>query len=318
MDCKRHFQTCAIPLGAAKTGNLNFMLSDRNYDRYGPTGMRRRSGASMLALLVVANITMFILQAAFLEERTFSTPYGVATYQTDKFTENFALISTAVMKGEAYRVVTYMFLHGGFWHILFNMWGLYLFGSLLEQRIGANRFLWLYFLSGFAGAAFWLVLNRSSDAPCVGASGAIFGIIIATAMFYPDLRIMLLFPPVPLKLRTFAIVYIIAEIFLEVSKSGGGIAHIVHLGGGLAGYIFMKILYGKESEDIFSGLKFGGSKTREGVLDASGWQIKTTSVPQSELDRILDKISESGVNSLTDEEMEMLNRAREEMKGPKG
>jgi hypothetical protein len=156
--------------------------------------------------------------------------------------------------------------------------------------------------------------------PCIGASGAVFGITIATAMFYPDLKIMLLLPPIPMKLKTFAIVFGILEVFFELTGTQRGVAHLAHLGGFLGGYLYIRMLYKNEVWDIFSFLKSKKSKSvKDGLYSMNnpppGWNITDMEkVSQAELDRILDKMSLSGINSLTEAEMETLRKAREQMR----
>lgn len=293
------------------------MLNERDYMkmrqapfRSGPK--RKGEGPSAVKVLIIINVIVFILQFLF-----------PGTQVEPGLTDRFALISPAVREGQVYRLITSMFLHGGFFHILFNMWGLYLFGSLLEQRIGRTHFLVMYFLSGLTGAALWLLTNWNSPVGCIGASGALFGVIISTAMFFPDIRIMLLFPPVPMKLKTFAIVYVIIEILMETSNVGkgsflGNVAHIVHLGGALGGYIYIKILFGKQvAWDILPNFK--SQKSNSSYRVPKDWSLTNDKgssegkVSQHELDRLLDKISVSGINSLSEEEMNTLRRAREQM-----
>lgn len=266
---------------------------------------------SALMLIMVANVIIFTIQA--MTETRVATPGG--WMESDKVTEVLALISTDVKNGQVYRLFTYMFVHGGFAHIFFNMWGLYIFGSLLESRIGPVRFFNLYVISGLCGAGLWMLSNWDSSIPCLGASGAVFGITIATAMFFPDMRIMLLLPPIPMKLKTFAIVFGILEVFFELTGTQRGVAHLAHLGGFLGGYLYIRLLYKNEVWDVFSFLK---SKSKKGGLYSMnnpppGWNV-TEKVSQAELDRILDKMSLGGINSLTELEMETLRKAREQMR----
>ena len=296
------------------------MLNERDYMKMGKAPFRsgpkaKGEGISAVKILIVANIVVFIMQ--------WLNP-GTETMMS--LTDRFALVAPAVREGQVYRLITSMFLHGGVFHIMFNMWGLFLFGSLLEQRIGRKHFLIMYFLSGLTGSALWMATNWSSPVGCIGASGALFGVIISTAMFFPDVKIMLLFPPIPMKLKTFAFVYIIIEIMMETSNMGkggffGNVAHIVHLGGALGGYIYIRLLFSKEiSWDIFPRSKHKKSSYRV----PSGWDTVGNSsdsgsqVTQSELDHMLDKISNSGINSLSEEEMEKLRSAREQMQQNRG
>lgn len=270
---------------------------------------------SALMLIMIANVVVFAIQ--LMTETRVASPAGWV--KSDKATEALSLISSEVRNGQIYRLFTYMFIHGDFFHIFFNMWGLYIFGSLLESRIGAARFFNLYVSSGLCGAGLWMLSNWDSSIPCLGASGAVFGIIIATAMFFPDLRIMLLFPPIPMKLKTFAIVFAFLEVVFELMKIQSGVAHLAHLGGFLGGYIYIKMLYKNEVWDMFSFLK---SKSKKGGMYSMnnpppGWNVTDKDkdkVTQAELDRILDKMSLKGINSLTEAEMETLRKAREQMR----
>jgi membrane associated rhomboid family serine protease len=129
-----------------------------------------------------------------------------------------------------------MFLHGGFWHVLFNMWGLYLFGLVILPVLGTTRFLTLYFLSGVSGGFLWILLNWNARAVLYGASGAVFGVIMAAAMLYPTMRIQLLFPPIPMTMKTLVIAFAVIEILSELSSGRGGVAHLVHLAGFISAY----------------------------------------------------------------------------------
>jgi membrane associated rhomboid family serine protease len=269
-------------------------------------------------LIMIANTVVFTIQA--MSETRVAVPGGFV--DSDKVTEALALVSTDVQNGQIYRLFTYMFVHGGFAHIFFNMWGLYIFGSLLEARIGAARFFNLYVISGLCGAGLWMLSNWDSSIPCIGASGAVFGITIATAMFFPDMKIMLLLPPIPMKLKTFAIVFGILEVFFELTGTQRGVAHLAHLGGFLGGYLYIRMLYKNEVWDIFSFFKSKKSQQSQGLYSMNnpppGWNVTNTDkVSQAELDRILDKMSLGGINSLTETEMETLRKAREQMRAEK-
>ena len=278
------------------------MLSDRDYMRPnhpsgGSWGGRRRTNGNVVQLLLIINAVVFLIQQ-----------------MAPEITDNFLLYTPAVIKGhQYYRVITYMFLHGGFMHILMNMWMLFMFGRLLEERIGSAAFLWLYFISGILGALIYMFFNPAQ--PCLGASAAVVGVSIGTAMFFPNMQIMLLFPPVPMKLKTFTIVFILLELYFESAGVLGNVAHVAHLGGALGGYLYLKIFFSREI--VWDFLPFlGGGSSHSGPKVPSGWSVITdkNAVSQKELDRILDKISVSGINSLTPEEEDTLMRAREQMK----
>jgi len=143
--------------------------------------------------------------------------------------------------------VTYMFMHGGFTHILFNMYSLYLFGSAVERKIGTPRFLVLYFATGLGAAALNVLVQVLSGSviPTVGASGAVYGLIVAFAMLFPQARMMLLFPPIPMSAKWMAIIFIGLELITGITGTQDGVAHFAHLGGAVVGFILIWIWYRK-------------------------------------------------------------------------
>jgi membrane associated rhomboid family serine protease len=135
---------------------------------------------------------------------------------------------------EPWQVVTYSFLHGGVLHLLFNMLGLVTFGSALERTAGPVRVLVLYFVSVLSAAAAQLVvppLFGAAPAPAIGASGGIFGLLLAYAILFPRSRVLLLIPPIPMPAWVFAVLYTIVELYLGVTGTQAGVAHFAHLGG---------------------------------------------------------------------------------------
>jgi membrane associated rhomboid family serine protease len=180
------------------------------------------------------------------------------------------------------QIVTHMFMHGGFWHLFFNMYALYIFGQVLENVWGPKRFFIFYIVCGL-GAAFThetviafqydhlanslssdnlqLVLNEGTalfrqgqgftdpdmlklqmllNTPTVGASGAIFGVLLAFGVLFPNTQLMLLFPPIPLKAKYFVMIYGAIELYLAVTAPGSNIAHAAHIGGMIFGYILIR------------------------------------------------------------------------------
>lgn len=140
-----------------------------------------------------------------------------------------------------WQVLTYAFVHAGPQHLLFNMFGVYMFGSDLERVWGGRRYL-LYYLSCALAAAMLQMLVQSlsgADNPTVGASGAIFGLLLAFAMVFPERRVMLLFFPVPLRAPVFVTLYGLLELVLGVTGTQQGVAHFAHLGGLVGGFLFM-------------------------------------------------------------------------------
>jgi len=142
-----------------------------------------------------------------------------------------------------HQLVTYSFLHGGLAHIFFNMFALWMFGMQLENTWGSRRFLIYYFSCVVGAAVVQLVATyvTSQAYPTIGASGGVFGILLAFGMMFPDREIMLLFPPIPIKAKYFVIGYGLIELFFATSGLQPGVANLAHLGGMVAG-IFL-ILY---------------------------------------------------------------------------
>jgi membrane associated rhomboid family serine protease len=141
-----------------------------------------------------------------------------------------------------WQLVTYAFLHGSLLHLAFNMFGLYMFGSALEQVLGGRRYVVYYFACVLAAALTQLVVLQLSGTfvPTVGASGGVFGLVLGYAMFFPHHRVVLLIPPIPMSARTFAIVYALVELALGVFGSQEGIAHFAHLGGMAGGWLLLR------------------------------------------------------------------------------
>jgi membrane associated rhomboid family serine protease len=216
-----------------------------------------------------------------------------------------------------YQYITYMFMHGGFLHLFFNMYALFMFGSALEQVWGSKRFLIFYFITGIGAALIYTLVNYFSFAPMiqdahafmntpspellrafikdyvsspnreiydfinrwselpndtslinsaidmvnnhitsvlntptVGASGAIFGVLLGFGMLFPNTQLMLLFPPIPLKAKYFVMIYGGIELYFSLSQPGDSVAHVAHLGGMIFGFIMIK-LWGKNRKNFY-------------------------------------------------------------------
>jgi membrane associated rhomboid family serine protease len=142
-----------------------------------------------------------------------------------------------------WQVITYSFLHGHELHILFNMLGLYMFGSEVERVLGARRYVTYYFASVLAAAAAQLVMSALSTGPAyptVGASGGLFGLLLAYGTFFPRRIVMLIIPPIPMPARVFVFVYAAIELYLGVTGTQAGVAHFAHLGGMLGGFLLLQ------------------------------------------------------------------------------
>ena len=178
----------------------------------------------------------------------------LATLVNEEFMlRNFALFYPTSPLFKPYKYITYMFMHGGFAHIFFNMYAFFLFGSVLEQVWGSKKFLLYYMITGLGAAAFYTFTNWLISAgyspeqyydllgtPTVGASGAVFGILLGYGMLFPNSVLQLLFPPIAIKAKWLVIIYGGLELVLGITSPGSQIAHFAHIGGMLFGFILIK------------------------------------------------------------------------------
>jgi membrane associated rhomboid family serine protease len=148
-----------------------------------------------------------------------------------------------------FQVVTYMFMHGNLTHIFFNMYALYMFGTAVESVWGPKRFLFYYLFTGFGALALQMIVQTiefnngapawAENVPMLGASGAVFGILAAYGMQFPNSVVSLLFPPVSLKAKYFVLIYAAIEVGLGLSPFQTGVAHFAHVGGALFGFLLI-------------------------------------------------------------------------------
>ena len=156
----------------------------------------------------------------------------------------FSLQPHAVVhNGYIWQMFTYLFLHGGFFHIMFNMFALWMFGADLEMLWGGPKFLYYYFLTGVGAGVLDVALNTIfPSAPytsTIGASGAIYGLLLAFGLLYPDRPIFIWFI-IPIKAKWFVVIIGVIEFFSEFGGPGSGISHLAHLGGMLVGYLYLR------------------------------------------------------------------------------
>ncbi len=197
-----------------------------------------------------------------------------------------------------FQPITYMFLHGGFFHILFNMFALWMFGTEMEYTWGGKRFFRYYIYCGLGGAILSLIFNYNMTAPIVGASGAIYGILVAYWMMFPD-RYILIFFIFPMKVRwaipLFGLINFVA--------AGPNVAHLAHLGGALVGLIYMKA-------DWRLGNPFKSLRHKQKTAKLEKNRQKAEEVMQR-VDRVLDKINEVGIENISREDRKFLEEASE-------
>lgn len=219
-----------------------------------------------------------------------------------------------------FQLLTSGFLHGGFSHILFNMYGLYLFGSIASPTLGAKRFLTCYFAGIIVGSLAFCAFDNAYY--LVGASGGVCAITVAAAMLEPSRRFFIIFMPfTPIKITTMVICYTVIDILMAMDRSSN-VSNLAHLAGFIAGYATIKLIAAKDILwDPFKSRKQGETK-QTAFRTSEPKQAKSAAsadndgpVSNAELDALLDKVSQNGINSLSEYEIARLRRAREEMRG---
>lgn len=179
--------------------------------------------------LLIANVGVFLLQ--LLTGDLLVRPFALWPTASPQF--------PTAPSFEIWQLVTYGFLHGSLTHLFFNMFALYMFGGEVERLFGSSHFLQYYFVCVIGAALAQLIVMSNMNLPplpTVGASGGVFGLLLAFGMAWPQRRIMLLFPPIPMPAWLFVTLYGLLELYLGVTGSGVGVAHFAHLGGMAAGY----------------------------------------------------------------------------------
>jgi hypothetical protein len=208
-----------------------------------------------------------------------------------------------------------MFLHGGGTHLLFNMIGLYFFGPRLESRLGSKGFLLLYLVSGLGGAAFSLAFAR--DAGVVGASGAVYGVLLGFAMFWPRQQLLLFPIPVPVEARVLVTVYFVLSLVQGVGGRASGTAHFAHLGGLVFAFAFLrwwewrkgagKRAFQRQMTPDASPRGLGGD--RVALARWKGISVESLhELNRGEVERLIAKVERDGGASLTQSERDFLDR----------
>lgn len=203
-------------------------------------------------------------------------------------------------------IITYMFLHANFWHLFFNMLGLYFFGPRLEMEIGSKHFFWLYLVSGLMGAALSFLFTPYTS--IVGASGAIFGILYGFAHFWPREQIYI-WGILPVEARWLVVGMTALALFGGFGGGGGGVAHFAHLGGFVGGFAYLRWLRSKRTAQRS---RLEPRSPAPSASDLKRWsriqRDRLHEVNRAELDRIMAKLSSTGPQSLTATERAFLDR----------
>ena len=206
-----------------------------------------------------------------------------------------------------WQLVTYMFLHGGFLHVGFNMFALWMFGSQIERVWGTKEFVRYYFITGIGAGLINVIFNSASLIPTIGASGAIFGVLLAYGVLFPN-SVILLYFFIPIKAKYFVILFAGLEFLMARSYTADGVAHFAHLGGMAVGFLYLKGLPLLRSAAWRASRKSREKKEATQVKFAAKRLTDIQSI-RSEVDYLLDRISRVGYENLTDEERERLEEA---------
>lgn len=241
--------------------------------------------------LLIANVALFALQS-FLPPRLLEYLVFVPVYVFSR----------------PWTVVTYMFLHGGLSHILVNMLGLFFFGSRVESRLGERRFITLYLISGIFGALASLVFTPR--AAVIGASAGVFGVMLAFAWFWPREKIYI-WGVLPVESRWLIVFTTVMAVFFGLGGGGAGVAHFAHLGGYVGAWMYLWLIGRNSAQRRFQQrMNAVEPATARRVVTLRKEQLNLDGVhalTREEVDRILDKISAQGMQSLTTEELRFLS-----------
>ena len=240
--------------------------------------------------LILINVAVFIIQNV---DRS-----GYVTSQ-------FGLSPRDVLQVPAFwQVFTYQFLHGGFFHIFFNMFALWMFGTEVEQTLGSKRFLWFYLLCGTGAGIITVMTCFSLPILVIGASGAVLGVLVAFAVMFPNREVLVYFL-FPIKVKYLVMIFVALDLLAAWNTgAGGGVAHFTHLGGALIGFLYMKSNWRLSS--LFG--RFFRIK-HERTFRKKQKEVQSRDRMMEEVDEILDKISKYGYDKLSDKEKKILERA---------
>ena len=223
------------------------------------------------------------------------------------------LMPEAIRDLQLWRIVSSLLVNISGWNLFFEMFALYIFGTIITPRLGGMKILSLYLCSGIAGNLLWLAIHLNHAGSYVfGCSGAVYGIIMASAMMVPEMQMYLLFIPFPVKLRTMAVVFMLLDLFL----AGATPFAMLDVGGFIGGYLFMRFFLRREVQwDPLDSLLKRKPSVRQTPYEFKPQKPSgdEPAIDRNEVDRILDKLSRTGINSLTPEEVAVLEKVREQM-----
>ncbi len=277
------FLACSHPLGLNNPiSRLGIMITSYRTYRYSVAPQVSK----VVLWLLIANVVIFVLQQFFL----------------NRFLGVLGLVPSRVLHGHIWQLLTYMFLHGNVLHVFFNLIFLWMLGSELERYWGSNFFLKYYLVTGIGAGVVNVLVQPYSRIPTIGASGAIFGLIIAFALAFPN-RELLLYFVLRIKAKHFAVLVGLIELLALFMMPNASIARFAHLGGLVVGYFYLKReIYTWRLRRLLSGWQERAEQRAASKKLARQRQIR------AEVDRILDKINTQGIDSLTARERRFLEK----------
>ncbi|MBI5325072.1 MAG: rhomboid family intramembrane serine protease [Ignavibacteriae bacterium] len=284
----------------------------------------------VIKTLIIINVSVFLIQTLFGVFRIGEYSLG------DLFFYYFALYPIGEHSNFfIWQLLSYQFLHGNIWHIFFNLLALWMFGIELEQMWGARKFIIFYLICGVGAGLVQLFISPmfAAPAPTIGASGSIYGILLAFGLTFPN-RPIFMFPFfIPIPAKFFVLIYAGISLLMGFSSSGDSVAHFAHLGGAATGFLLLKIgdsiglyrLFSKKPKQE----AHGNIYNEESKVYKSNWfkrepevkqepqskmVINGEEITQNKIDEILDKISASGYQNLTDREKHILFELSQKIK----
>ncbi|MDP8205333.1 MAG: rhomboid family intramembrane serine protease [Candidatus Electryonea clarkiae] len=259
----------------------------------GGGGIGFGSGLSpVIRNLIMINVGLFAFESLF--KINLAHVFGLSPYR--------------FWHGFLWQPFTYMFLHGGFMHVFWNMFLLWMFGAQLESIWGPRRFLTYYLICGVGAGLLNAVVTPGSPIPIVGASGSIYGLLLAFGLTFPN-RVILLWFVLPIKAKYLVIIMGALELFFALSQPSSPIAHFAHLGGMLFGLVYLR-----KDNWIRSALRWQSNRVSRKNLEVVWNRSHEMEKLQKEVDELLDKINESGYESLNRQEINRLKEASKKLK----
>ncbi|MFH1250538.1 MAG: rhomboid family intramembrane serine protease [bacterium] len=268
---------------------------NQNYTGYNQQYIRPRIFTGAVKNIIVANLAVFLFMTLFQTERFFLYYFGLAP----QFVWG---------RGFVWQLFTYLFIHGSFGHIFMNMFVLWMFGSEIENAWGKNEFYKFYFITGIGSGLITLLFSLHSTIPVVGASGAIYAILVAFAMMYPN-RLIYFYLLVPIKAKYFVLIMGVITFFSSFTQGSGGISYLTHLGGIIIGFLYLN------NRNLASKIRFRmphitiknpfANFIRKVDKESKAPDINlhgTEQTMREELDRLLDKINKTGYEKLSETE----------------